>query len=665
MTKTVAYRRFAVIASSLPLIALAGCQSPAGTAAPLAAAPVADAAPIAVTPADAAPAEAAAASTAFEAPAPQRYVVADLSIASAVASANDAAAKYAIDGNETTSWQSGVVAGGASMTLDLGANAELNAVATKMKAKGDAYNVLVSADNASWKVALSGAKNATGGFETKTLPAGTTGRYVRLSFPTVKRSAVLYEVDVRGAAIATATPTPTPTVAPTAAPTVAPTVAPTPTPAPTVAPTPTPAPTVAPTPTPTPTSSGPSVSADNYASIQAAITALGSAGGTVYLSPKTYTVTSTIVLPSNIAIVGQPSSTGALPVLKLGDARNVSVFQNSNMSSGNTNIRLANFKIDGNRTMQSGSQIFGANLVYVTKSTIENVHIENCVGTGVWMRYSDDNLIKNCNFSNNGMTTAFAVSGINLNDYCDRNVIEGGTFHNNNGALTYDGNGVRIGDWSTYNVVRNIVANHNGRRGVKVQGSYSTVANNKMDGNLGHSLLIGGIESHDNIIEGNTITNSEDASVIVSGGAGATTTNNTVRGNTIIGGYLGVQVIGGAQSTKILNNVVKSPDRHGIWLRGTSDSVVDGNTVTNSGTYYGLGYGIYVLNENGLVSLRNKITNNVSTDDRAVGYKTQYYGVRTDAGVDQTTVTGNDLRGNKSAGLSLSDVTKTVSNNLL
>ena len=200
------------IATSMTVLAIAGCQAPGGAPS------------VPATGAGAAQAQAYPGTTGAlypdqaEAPVPYHLAAtAPLAIASVGASAGAASAKYAIDGSLSTAWGSGTVSN-PSFTATLAAEAELAAIALKLSPVGT-FAVDVSPDGASWKTVLASQRTTTWNVETKTLPAGTRGKLVRLRFANAGKQVMLFDLKVSGSAPAA---TPAPTTAPSDAPTSAP-----------------------------------------------------------------------------------------------------------------------------------------------------------------------------------------------------------------------------------------------------------------------------------------------------------------------------------------------------------------------------------------------------------------------------------------------------------
>lgn len=138
-------------------------------------------------------------------------------------------ASRAVDASTDTEWQSGVVPS-ATLTLDRGATGSLTALDIKLN-PGPTFDVAVSEDGSAWQTVATAQKTSTWNVERKALPAGTSGRLVRLAFTNNGKSAMVFEARPQGA-LAGATPAPSsaPTATPSATPTVTPTTAPSPVP---------------------------------------------------------------------------------------------------------------------------------------------------------------------------------------------------------------------------------------------------------------------------------------------------------------------------------------------------------------------------------------------------------------------------------------------------
>ncbi|MDB5097346.1 MAG: uncharacterized protein JWM80_1767 [Cyanobacteria bacterium RYN_339] len=204
-------RLLPAVAASLAL--LAGCQSPTATT------PVQ--APGDLAPAQAAPADDAAAPDVE----PTRRLTTISTVVGSATTGTYVAAR-AVDGDTNTEWQApGSPA--PTLTLDRGAPGSLTAVAIKAK-PAQPFAIQVSDDGTTYKTVGAAAANTTWNLETRSLPTGTNGRYVRLAYNAQSAGVMVFELQPQGTLAApSAAPSVAPTTAPTAVPTVAPTVAPT------------------------------------------------------------------------------------------------------------------------------------------------------------------------------------------------------------------------------------------------------------------------------------------------------------------------------------------------------------------------------------------------------------------------------------------------------
>jgi hypothetical protein len=164
------------------------------------------------------------------APAPPRYRLQAVGPLPIVAtSSTGAAAGFPVsrmaDGNVNTEWLSaGFRPASVAATADLGTTASLASIAIKTgpMPTGTSFDVQASATGAAFATVLAGQRNTTWNLEPKALPAGATGRFVRILWHNRAASPVnnfsIFELVVNGQA-AGPTPTPAPTATPTPAPT--------------------------------------------------------------------------------------------------------------------------------------------------------------------------------------------------------------------------------------------------------------------------------------------------------------------------------------------------------------------------------------------------------------------------------------------------------------
>lgn len=142
----------------------------------------------------------------------------------------------AIDGDLSTQWVDGGYRNATSwLAVELAATSTIASIDIKTgpSPAGTSYDVQVSANGTSWTTERTGLTNTTWSPETKTLPAGTTGKFVRVfwknSTSNPQAHFSIFELNVNGEG--GATPSATPTASPTATPTMTPSTTPTAVPA--------------------------------------------------------------------------------------------------------------------------------------------------------------------------------------------------------------------------------------------------------------------------------------------------------------------------------------------------------------------------------------------------------------------------------------------------
>lgn len=151
------------------------------------------------------------------------------------------------DGDLSSQWANGGYKNATAWAaVQLSASASLGSIGIKTppSAAGTSYDVQVSDDGSTWHTVLANQTSTSWNLESKTLPAGTTGAWVRIlwhnspSNPQPHFS--IFELEVNGSAGPAPSPTPTPSTSPTPSPTPMPSPSPvtSPTPLPSATPTP-------------------------------------------------------------------------------------------------------------------------------------------------------------------------------------------------------------------------------------------------------------------------------------------------------------------------------------------------------------------------------------------------------------------------------------------
>jgi len=271
------------------------------------------------------------------------------------------------------------------------------------------------------------------------------------------------------------------------------------------------------------------------AGIQAAINALPSEGGKVFLPAGTYLINSTTTVPSNVWIEGAGASS---TILYVKDSSNCTVFINSDQTKGNTNIKISNLKIDGNKDNNTSGG-FGIYFKYVDNSQIENCFIYNTKEEGVYFYASENNIISH--------NIVDGISDYGIEFYGgSHNIIADNLIQNNASTGIYSS--------SYYTTIANNVVRNNSNNGITSKGDYSTIANNVSEGNsdIGISL-----EADYNIVSA-----------------------NVCKGNS----WRGINLYG-ADSNIIIGNKLYdnggNTDRSGLKLYASENNFIIGNAITD------------------------------------------------------------------------------------
>jgi len=288
------------------------------------------------------------------------------------------------------------------------------------------------------------------------------------------------------------------------------------------------------------------------AGIQAAINALPSTGGKIFLPAGTYSINSTTTIPSNVWIEGAGASS---TILYLQNNSNCTVFTNSDHTNGNSNIKISNLKIDGNKDNNTGT-CHGIWFYNVSNSKIENTYIYNVEDYGIYVYNS---------------------SATNY----DNNVIS-------NNIIDSNYRGIQI-ETSKYNILTNNVIKNNSNRGLVLYGgTFNTASNNIIRNNGDIGLLITG---NNNTITGNIIEhNTKDGIQVLS--SRNTIVGNMVRynGNPGASGNDddGIYVSGGIQHNIISSNECLVNDRAGIYVSSDYNLISSNRAIIESGQEYGI-----------------------------------------------------------------------------
>lgn len=291
-------------------------------------------------------------------------------------------------------------------------------------------------------------------------------------------------------------------------------------------------------------------------------------GGKVILLEGTFIITEPILMPDNVLLEGQGSST----IIFLDDNRltDMNMIENKDQVSGNTGIMLSNFVLDGNRANQDADLTHHG--VYMEKSTepkISNVTVLDMNGLGFILTESHFGQITNC-IARGGKLSGFLFwdsDSIILTNCEATNNVFGGPGEVGSGAHFLGGNG--------HTISNNIFIGN--EAGLRISDSIdSTISSNVISEN-DNGMRLDNV--HDSTITGNTIIdNGADGLDLFS------STNNDIMSNVIKGN--------GKFIDDFFNNVFLDDESH---RNNIQTNIVRKKSETEPDTVFQSGVGIYVF----------------------------------------------------------------------
>ncbi|HYH75126.1 MAG TPA: glycosyl hydrolase family 28-related protein, partial [Candidatus Saccharimonadales bacterium] len=304
--------------------------------------------------------------------------------------------------------------------------------------------------------------------------------------------------------------------------------------------------------------------------INSAITALGSTGGTVYLMEGTYIIDGTINLASNVSLVGAGQAT----VLKFKNASSASLSMFT--ASSINRIKISNLRLDGNRanngsassqtaisltSVGSGAGVTAVPGIQITEMTIEGFLY------GVVMNTVANSSVTDSYF---GQNTLYAID---TNTTGSRVTIADNKFYNNSvetlGPTHWTVTGNSFDSTSNGNYLLDMLNSGN---------SYHTITGNTFSGN---GLSLSGSQ---NTVSGNTITTTNQNGINISGGA------NVISGNKVhdtAGSTFSRIVISGSNNT-ITGNDLTAASGTGYAINianiGAANNTLSNNRFSGTGS---------------------------------------------------------------------------------
>jgi parallel beta-helix repeat protein len=293
---------------------------------------------------------------------------------------------------------------------------------------------------------------------------------------------------------------------------------------------------------------------DDQETINSAISAISSTGGTVLLLEGTYILTDSINLASNIALVGQGRGT----VLKL--APNLQGDFVAILGSEVSGVAVRNLKIDG-ASAEPNAFLWGVYLYKVTNSEVSDCWME---GGDMW-----------------------AIVGVAL-DTCNNNIIKGNIFCKNAyGVDLYSSKYNTIADnvfWGGGYSVLLWVSESNTVTGNACQDCMDAIHlyhsnNNTVVGNVfwDCDICVNSYTSENNAIVGNVCLG-DGYGFIFRGSS-----NNIFATNTIQRTHDGIRIDDNSNNNTIANNMLRG-NILGIGIsRSSNHNIVIGNSLLNNG----------------------------------------------------------------------------------
>jgi len=172
-------------------------------------------------------------------------------------------------------------------------------------------------------------------------------------------------------------------------------------------------------------------------------------GGTLWVNPGTYTVSSPILIPSNVRLIGAGRET----VFVNASAADDHVITNADVTGGNTDIAIENLVADGNQSQQSASPLNTIRLENVSRGALRGVEVRGAQREGLALRQSDSIHVQGGYIHDN------LYDGIKLweAEYCR---IEGVLLEDNGRSGIQCARLSPSGNVSRYNTISNVVVRH-------------------------------------------------------------------------------------------------------------------------------------------------------------------------------------------------------------
>lgn len=338
---------------------------------------------------------------------------------------------------------------------------------------------------------------------------------------------------------------------------------------------------------------------DDQNAINAAIDALPSNGGIIYLHDGTFNTTDSIVIAqNNVTLVGAGAGT---IIRRTGGSTNDIITVGNGGFAAYSAITVANIKM-GSPNASIGVNFNGK----VSNSTVRSVIFDSHVGYSVI-----------------SLTAASAPNADNDNIIADNTITN-----------SSDTNAIQLS-----NSANNLISGNHGIKLIELDNASNSnrIVNNDIAQGSGFAQILVWQGSADNTVIGNTLNGGSPTigpSIYVRAAS-----HNTVSGNTILSSnWQGISIGVGATDNTISNNVIDSPTQEGILIDVSSAH----NIVTGNSIYVTSNGGFNLINIKG-TSTNNLISSNILTSTGLGSH------ISIEAGSTNNTLSSNTFAGSSTA----------------
>ncbi len=342
--------------------------------------------------------------------------------------------------------------------------------------------------------------------------------------------------------------------------------------------------------------------------INAALNALPTGGGVVYLAEGTYTIDGDIVIPkSNVTLVGAGAST----VIKIKNSTNASI--NVIYSSSKTRVLIQNLRINGNKANQTAGTMIGIYFSGVWDSKIIDCWVEDLRAFGISFSVSDNNIVEGNTIHGNGNP------GIVL-DYSNNNTI---TSNNSRGNGSH---GIYLYYSNNNTMTGNTLQGNEGNGIYLYYSNNNTVTSNTSQWNLDDGINL--TVSNNNTITGNTSQGNLDDGINLN-----LSDNNTITSNTSCGNDYGILLDSSSNYNTVTGNTIQGNNLEGVLVYNSSNNTVSGNTSLGNGYY-----GIFLYSSDSCTISANTVIGNSQSATNT------YDGIGASNSSDYNNIQGNTVR---------------------